>query len=101
MKEPNEEVVQKASKHYIDFDLTVKDVISRIKTDFPQSFKDCEESDFVKKSRTFVDSLVTLPDKLTQVLQTVPSSCKYCDHELHDWNYKEAIQYHSLLPYCD
>ena len=93
MGENNKEPSKKESKHYIDFSLTIKDVIAQIKNGFPQSYKDCQESDFVTRSRTFVDSLVVMPEKLEQILQTIPSKCRYCDHPLHDWSHKEAKSY--------
>jgi hypothetical protein len=86
----NKEAPKKETEHYIDFDLTVKDVILQIKNGFPSSFKECQESNFVTNSRTFVNSLVLLPEKLEQILQTVPSQCKYCDHKLDDWKHKGA-----------
>ena len=82
----------KEPKHYINFDLTVKDVISKIKKGFPVSYKDCQESNFVQNSRTFVNSLVFLPDKLETLLKTVPNQCTHCDHPLDDWRHKGAIQ---------
>ena len=97
MKKSDEDVVKKDSIHYIDFDLTIKDVIAQIKKDFPATFKDCQNSEFVTKSRNFVDSLVSFPVKLEQILKTIPSNCRYCDILLDDWNHKEAIQYHYFI----
>ena len=87
------DVVQKETKHYIDFDLTIKDVIQNIKSGFPSSLKDCEESDYLGRSRIFVDSLVVLPEKLEQLLKTLPSHCNYCHHQLYDWKHKGAKSY--------
>ena len=88
MKKIDVDVVKKDSEHYINFDLTIKDVIAKIKEDFPASFKDCQNSDFVTKSRVFVDSLVSFPGKLDQILKTIPSKCRYCDVLLHNWKHK-------------
>ena len=82
------EKISRESPHYIDFNLTIKDVISRIKKGFPVSYKDSEESDFVTKSRSFVTSLTDQPGKLDKVLQTVPNVCEYCNHKLDEWKHK-------------
>ena len=87
------ETSKKESKHYIDFNLTIKDVIAQIKNGFPKSYRDCQESDFLTRSRSFVDSLVVMPDKLEQILHTIPDKCRYCDHPLHDWSHKGAKSY--------
>jgi hypothetical protein len=87
------ETVKKDSKHYIDYQLTIRDVVSKIKKFFPSSYKDCEESDFIKNSRTFVDSLIAMPEKLEEVLKVVPRVCEHCGTSLVEWNYKEAVQY--------
>ena len=88
-----EDCKRKETEHYINFDLTIKDVISSIKSEFPPSFKSCQDSDFVTNSRTFVDSLVALPGKLHHLLETIPSNCKYCKTQLEDWKHKANIQY--------
>ena len=87
------EETKRESKHYIDFDLTVKDVISKIESGFPKTYKDCEESNFVPKSRAFVNSLVHNAGKLEAVLNTVPIQCSYCSHPLDDWNHKSPKSY--------
>lgn len=99
MKVVSKTSTRKETEHYINFDLTIKDVISNIKSGFPSSFKSCQDSDFVTNSRTFVDSLVSLPEKLKHVLETIPSTCKYCKVHLDDWNHKENIQYQSNISY--
>ena len=86
------EETKKETKHYINFDLTIKDVISKIASGFPKTFKECEESDFLSNSRTFVNSLVFNEEKLDIVLNTLQSHCSYCDHPLDDWKHKGAIQ---------
>ena len=83
----------KETEHYINFDLTIKDVISSIKSEFPPSFKSCQESDFVANSRTFVESLVPFPGKLHQLLETIRNDCKYCKTQLEDWKHKGNIQH--------
>lgn len=88
-----EDCKRKETEHYINFDLTIKDVISSIKSEFPPSFKSCQDSDFVTNSRTFVDSLVALPGKLDHLLETISSNCKYCKTQLEDWKHKANIQY--------
>ena len=91
--EAEDEVATKPTKHFIDFDLTVKHVISEIKSKFPATMKDCEESNFVKNSRIFVNSLIEMPEKLEQVLKTVPSQCKYCEIPLNEWRHKTPKSY--------
>ena len=86
------EETKRDTKHYINFDLTIKDVISKIVAGFPKTFKECDESDFAAKSRTFVNSLVFDNDKLELVLNTIQSHCTYCDHPLDDWKHKGATQ---------
>lgn len=80
--------VKKDSKHYIDYRQTIRNVLSKVKKNFPQSYKECEESDFLRNSRTFVDSLIHLPEKLEAVLKVVPSICEKCHSSLIEWNYK-------------
>ena len=87
------EAPKKATNHYIDFDQTVKDVIHQIKTKFPGTLEECQESKFLTNSRTFVESLILLPDKLEQILKTVPSKCKFCDVSLELWKHKTPKSY--------
>ena len=86
------EELKKESVHYIDFDLTVKDVIAKITSKFPSTYKECEESNFLSNSRSFVNSLIFSPEKLEAILNTIQSQCTYCDHTLDDWRHKGAIQ---------
>ena len=93
MVEQEKETTKKPSEHYIDFNLTVKEVIDEIRGNFPPNMKECQESQFVKNSRTFVNSLVTDPVKMDQVLQTVPRSCRHCKQDLQDWKHKPPKSY--------
>ena len=93
------EAAKKPTKHLINFDLTVKNVLSEIKSKFPATMKDCQDSNFVKNSRTFVNSLVQIPEKLEQVLRTVPSQCKYCETPLEDWKHKTPKSYFLSMGY--
>lgn len=87
------ETSNKETKHLIDFALTIKDVMQRVKGGFPHSLKDCQESDYMSRSRSFVSSLVVIPEKLEQILKTVPSQCDYCNLPLIDWIHKGAKSY--------
>ena len=93
MEKKNNEAPKQATKHYINFELTVKDVIDQIKNGFPGTLKECQDSAFVSNSRAFVNSLVMMPDKMQQILQTIASHCKYCDHQLEDWKHKTPKSY--------
>ena len=93
MVEQERETMKKASEHYINFNLTVKEVIDEIRTKFPPTMKDCQDGQFVRNSRTFVNSLVNNPEKLEQVLGTVLSHCKHCNQELKDWKHKTPKSY--------
>ena len=86
--EDGETDAKNETTHYINFELTVKDVIRRIENSFPKTYKECEEGDFLSTSRTFVNSLVNFPDKLSTILNTLPHECSYCSHPLSDWKHK-------------
>ena len=87
------DTAKKETRHYINFDLTIQDVINNIEKGFPKTYKECEESDFVYRSRTFVNSLVQFPDKLETLLDTLPTECSYCSHPLNDWRHKPPKSY--------
>ena len=89
---PTKEVEDKPKKnpqHKIDYRLTVRSIMGKIKSDFPQSFQSLMDGEFLKKSRVFVDTLLKSPEKLSEVLNTLPSDCEFCGTELDDWNFKE------------
>ena len=81
---------KKKPQHNIDYHLTVRTIMEKIRSKFPHSFKSLRIGDFVKNSRSFVDSLLSSPEKLRQVLETLPSICEFCDTALENWSYKEA-----------
>ena len=81
--------VKKDSKHYIDYRQTIRNVMNKVRQNFPQSYKECEESDFLRNSRTFVDSLILMPEKLQEVLKVVTSICEICQSSLIEWSFKE------------
>ena len=78
----------KKSQPQINHALSIKDVIKGIKTNFPQSMKHLNESDFVAQSRVFVMSLASDQEKLNGILQMIPKKCEYCLVELVDWKHK-------------
>ena len=87
------EITKREPDHYIDFDLTIKDVICKIEAGFPKNYKECEESDFILNSRKFVNTLLHSPDKLETLLSTLPSVCSYCSLPLEDWKHKNPKSY--------
>ena len=74
----------------MDYILTVQNVMSKIKDNFPPTFKSLREGGFVRKSRTFMDSLLASEEKLNQVLGTLPSLCEFCDTLLENWSFKSV-----------
>ena len=83
---------KKSIVHQIDYRLTVKTIMSKVRDKFPPSYKCLMESDFLKNSRSFVDSLLSSPNKLEEVLKNVPHKCEFCGDLLKDWKHKGMPQ---------
>ena len=79
---------KKDVEHQIDYLLTVKTIMSKVRDKFPPSYKCLMKSDFLKNSRSFVDSLLSSPKKLEEVLKNVPHKCEFCGDLLKDWKHK-------------
>lgn len=90
----------KPIKHQLDFKGTVEKVVMKIKTNFPPTFRSCEEGGFLSESKTFVDSLL-LSDNAEKLSKMVPSVCDQCCCKLEVWRRKEPRSYLLTLGVCD
>lgn len=96
-KKEAEGKTKKDKQHNIDYKLTVKTIIMKIRSNFPQTFENLQDGEFLRDSRTFVDSLLASPENLSQVLETLPSNCEFCGTVLDNWSYKEPKSYFIAL----
>lgn len=80
---------KKETKHLIDAQLTVKTLIAKIRQNFPPSFENLINGDFLSKSRIFVDSILSSDEKLKEVLENIPQNCELCNGQLEVWKHKE------------
>ena len=79
----NQDVRQENEKKaQLDISLTVRALMSKVRENFPSSYKSLMEGDFIKNSRSFVDSILSSPEKLQQVLENLPNNCEVCGENL-------------------
>ena len=82
--------VIKDVEHQIDFKLTVKNVVLKVKSNFPQSFRQLEEGTFLKESKDFVSQLYTSGAGLDE---RIPETCDLCKCALEVWKRKTPACY--------
>ena len=82
----------KPTEHLINFKATIEKVVSKIQTNFPSSFRSCEEGNFLASSKTYLDSILS-SDNLETLLECVPSKCDTCSSELEVWKRKLPRSY--------
>lgn len=82
--------VVKDVEHQIDYRLTVKKVIQKVKSDFPQSYRQLEEGTFLKESKDFVTKFYTSGVGLDE---SIPETCDVCKCNLEVWKRKTPACY--------
>ena len=80
--------------HQIDYKLTIKKVIQKVKSEFPPSFRLLEEGNFLKDSKAFVDDLYSSGAELESRIQ---EKCDECTSGLELWKRKTPQSYFITL----
>ena len=86
---PKKEAVKQV-EHQIDYKLTVKYVIKKVRSDFPPNFRELEDGNFLTESRVFVNQLYQSGDEMDKNL---PNSCDLCKCDLEVWKRKPPVSY--------
>ena len=80
---------EKETLHEINISLTVKTMVRKIRENFPPTYSQLMDGDFVRNSRAFVDSILSSPEKLNEVLESLPQNCELCGETLKTWKHKD------------